>query len=64
MRAGQAFLFAIVAVDVEPVDAVHALEGLEAIERHLARACDKLQQLGKFLLVERAESAPEPLYLR
>lgn len=63
MRAGQPLLVAIVAVDVEPVDAVHALQLLEAVQRHLGRPRDELEELGPLFLVERAQGAPEPLDL-
>ena len=51
-------------MDIEPAEPIHALELLEAIERHLGRARDKLQQLCLFLFVEAAHRAPEPLHLR
>ena len=63
MRARQPLLVAIIPMDVEPADTVHALELLEAVQRHLGRAGDELQQLGKLLLVEGADGAPEPLDL-
>jgi hypothetical protein len=50
-------------VNVEPADAVHALQLLEAVERHFRRSRDELEQLGTLLLVERAHSTPEPLDL-
>ena len=43
VRAGESVFIAIVAVDVEPIDPVHALEFLEAIQRHLGCAGDKLK---------------------
>lgn len=62
--AGQAVLIAVVLVHAKAREAVHALELLEPVERHLARASDKLEQLGALLLVEGADGAPEPLDLR
>lgn len=50
-------------MDVETVDAVHAFELLESIERHLASTGDKLQQLGQFFFVKRSDCSPEPLDL-
>ena len=50
-------------MDVEAREAVHAFELLEAVERHLARARDELQELRPLLLVEAADRAPEPLDL-
>lgn len=64
VTARQAFGGSIVAMDVEPREAVHAFELLEAVERHLGRARDELEQLGPFFLVEGAHGAPEPLDLR
>lgn len=55
---------AIVAVDLELLDAVHALQSSEALQRNLRRAGDKLQELGSVGLVERAQGPPEPLDLR
>lgn len=43
MRAREAILVAIITVDVEFTDAVHALELLEAIQWHLAGSGDKLE---------------------
>lgn len=64
MRARQPVLIAIIAVDIEATEAVHALKFLEAVERHLAGTGDELQQLGLLFLIEGADSAPEPLDLR
>lgn len=50
-------------MNVEAVDAVHALELLEAVEWHLARTRDELEKLGKLLLVKRPDRTPEPLDL-
>lgn len=64
MAARQTVLVAKIAVDIEPAEAVHALQLLEAVERHLGRARHKLQQLGLFFGLEAAHRAPEPLHLR
>lgn len=50
-------------MDVEAVDAVHAFELFKPIERYLASAGDKLQQLGQFFFVKRSNCSPEPLDL-
>lgn len=63
VRAGKPLLVAIVAVDVEAIDTIHALQFLEPVQRHLGRARDELQKLGPLFLVERAHRAPEPLNL-
>ncbi len=54
----------IVAVDLELLDAVHALERGKALQRHLRRARYELQELGPVRLVERAQRPPEPLDLQ
>lgn len=64
MRARQSLLAAVVSVDVEPAEAVHALELLETVERHLAGSGHELQQLGALFLVKGPHGPPEPLYLR
>lgn len=64
MRARKTVLAAIVTMNIEPADTVHALQLLEAVERHLGCARDELKKLGEFLLVEGPDSAPEPLNLR
>lgn len=43
MRAGKTFLVTVIAVDIESVDSVHALEFLEAIEWHFTGSSDKLE---------------------
>jgi hypothetical protein len=63
VRAGKPLLVAIVAVDVESIDTVHAFQFLESVQRHLGRARDELQKLGPLLLVERPHRTPEPLDL-
>ena len=50
-------------MDVEAAEAIHALEFFEAVQRHFACAGDKLEELSAFLLVKRADGAPEPLDL-
>lgn len=64
MSRWQAVGGAIVAVDLELLDAVHALQSSEALQRNLRRAGDKLQEFGPVGLVERAQGPPEPLDLR
>lgn len=63
MRARKALLVTVVAMDVEPVDSVHTLEFLEAIERYFTGPGDKLEQFGTLLLVEGTHCTPEPLNL-
>jgi hypothetical protein len=64
VRAREAILVAIIAVDIEFADTVHTLQLLEAVERDLASTRDKLEQLGAFFLIEGADCTPEPLDLR
>lgn len=64
MRARKAILIAIVPMDIEAAEAVHALKLLEAIERNLAGTGNELQQLSLLFLVEGADRSPEPLDLR
>ena len=54
----------VVPVDLELLDAVHALQGAEALQGHLARARHELEELGALGLVESSQSSPEPLDLR
>lgn len=51
VRTRKSILVAIITVDVESTEAVHALKFLETIERHFASPCDELQQLGTLFLV-------------
>lgn len=60
---GQAVGGAVIAVNLKLLDAVHALECSEALQRHFGRACDKLQKLGTVCLVKGAQCTPEPLNL-
>lgn len=64
MSGWQAVGGAIVAVDLELLDAVHALQSGEALQRNLRRAGDKLQEFGSVGLVKGAQGPPEPLDLR
>lgn len=64
MRAGKPVFVAIVPMDIEAAEAVHALELLEAVERNLAGTGHELQQLGLLFLVEGADRSPKPLDLR
>ncbi len=52
MRAWKSILVAIITVDIELTEAVHALKLLEAVERYFASSCDELQQLGTLFLVK------------
>ena len=63
MRRGQAVSGAVVTVNLELLDAVHALQSGEALQGHLGRARDKLQEFGPVGLVEGAQGTPEPLDL-
>lgn len=63
MTTRQTILAAIITMNVKLGKAIHALEFLEAIERHLGSASDELQKLGFLFLVEAAYRAPEPLDL-
>lgn len=63
MSRWQAVGGAVVAVDLELLDAVHALQSGEALQRNLGRTGDKLQELGSVGLVEGAQGPPEPLDL-
>lgn len=64
VRAGQAVLVAIVTMDVEATEAVHAFKLTEAVQRHFACARNELQELRSLFLVEGANGTPEPLDLR
>lgn len=63
MRTRQPVLVAIVPVNIELAETIHSLQLLEAVQRHFARARDKLQQLRALLLVEAPHGSPEPLNL-
>lgn len=52
VRAGKALLIAVVPMDIETVNPIHALQFLESIERHLTGAGDELQQLSPLFLVK------------
>lgn len=54
---------AVVAMNLEFLRSVHALEGTEALQRNFGRAGDELKELGSFGLVEAAQRSPEPLNL-
>lgn len=54
---------AIVAVNLELLSTVHALERSEALERNFRCAGDELKELGTFGLIEAAQRSPEPLNL-
>ena len=63
MRTGQSLLVAIVTVNIEPAEPVHALELAKAIKRDLASSGDELKKFSSLFLIEGAYSAPEPLDL-
>lgn len=64
MRAWEAILVTVVAMDIEPVDSVHTLKFLESIEWHLAGSGHELEQFRTLFFVEGADCTPEPLDLR
>lgn len=64
MRTRKTILAAIVTMNVESADTIHALQFLEAVQGYLGCARDELKKLCEFLLVEGPDSAPEPLDLR
>lgn len=64
MRAWEAILVTVVAMDIEAVDPVHALKFLESVEGHFAGSGDELEQFGTLFFVEGADCTPEPLDLR
>jgi len=51
VRRWKPILVAVITVDIESTEAIHALQLLEAVERHLAGSSDELQQFGTLLLV-------------
>ncbi len=63
MRAGQALLVAVISMDVELRETVHALQLTKAVQWYFAGACDELQQFGTLFFVEGTDRAPEPLDL-
>lgn len=63
MRAWKSILVAVITVDIESTEAIHAFEFLEAVQRYLTGASNKLQQLGTLFLVVRTDCSPEPLDL-
>lgn len=64
MSRWQAVSGAIVTVDLELLDAVHALKSSETLKGNLGCASDKLQELGPVCLVKGAQGPPEPLNLK
>ena len=64
VRAWKSILVAIITMDVESTEAVHALKLLEAIERYFTGSSNELQQFGTLFLVVGSNSSPEPLDLR
>lgn len=63
MRGSETVLVAIITMDVEPVDSVHALQFFEAVEWHFTGSSDELEQFGTLFLVEGTHCTPEPLNL-
>lgn len=55
---------AIVTVDLELLDAVHALQSSKTLEWNLGCAGDKLEELCPVGLIKRTQSSPEPLDLK
>lgn len=51
-------------MNIKTTEAVHALQFLKPIQRHLAGSSHELKELSTFFLVKRADCAPEPLDLR
>ena len=64
MRGGQPVGGPVVAVDLELLGAVHALQFGETLQRHPRRARHELDELGAVLVREGAQRQPEPLDLR
>ena len=64
MTARKALLAAIVSVDIELGEAIHALELLETIEWDFAGSRGELEKFGTLFLVKGADCSPEPLDLR
>lgn len=60
----QAVSGAIVTVDLELLNAIHALQSSKALQGNLGCASDELQEFGSVGLVKRAQGPPEPLDLR
>lgn len=64
VRAGKTILVAVVAMNIEAREAIHALKLLEAVKGNFGSARDELQQLGALFLVKGADRSPKPLDLR
>jgi hypothetical protein len=64
VRTWKSILIAIITVDVESAEAIHALKLLEPVKRDLAGSSDKLEELGTLLFVVRTNGSPKPLNLR
>ena len=52
MSRGQTISGTVVTVDLEFLDAIHALQVSKALQRHLGCARHKLQEVGSLRLVE------------
>ena len=64
MSRWQAVSGAIVTVNLELLDAVHALQSSKTLEGNLGGTSDKLQELSPVRLVEGTQGPPEPLDLK
>ena len=53
----------IVAVNLEFLDAVHALQRGKTLQRYLRRSSDELQKFGPVGLIKRSQRPPKPLNL-
>jgi hypothetical protein len=51
VRAWKPILVAVITVNIEPTEAIHALKFLESVERYLAGSGDELQQLGTLFFI-------------
>lgn len=52
MRAGQSIFIAIVTMNVELAESIHAFELFETIQRDLASTRDELEKFGTFFLIK------------
>ena len=52
MRAWKSVFVAIIPMDIESTEAIHALELLESIQRDFTRASDELEEFSALFLVE------------
>lgn len=54
----------VISVDLELLNAIHALKCHKTMERHFGGACQKLDELGTVSLFTRTQGCPEPLNLK